>query len=175
MTQRRRPAGSGSIFFRSRDAMWIGYIYLGGDTDGRRRKKHFSSRSRDALVEKMRAVGFDPDATHEFPSRADNMALARALGTHTTAEWYDLCKRSPRKCPYCDVQLTQWNDAKDHRVPVSRGGSDGIENLERICWQCNLSKSSMRHDEYVYTGPTPRPFRPSPLMEHSWLLMEAAR
>lgn len=61
-------------------------------------------------------------------------------GTHTYGEWEALKAQYNWTCPCCkesepDIKLTQ-----DHIIPVSRGGSDNIENIQPLCMKCNLKK-----------------------------------
>lgn len=37
----------------------------------------------------------------------------------------------------------------DHRVPVSRGGTNDLENLQLLCSACNLSKGARTHEEWI--------------------------
>jgi len=51
-------------------------------------------------------------------------------------------------CRYCGVALGV--DAQvDHAVPVARGGSNDIENLDLICPRCNQEKDSKTPKEYI--------------------------
>ena len=171
-TYQRRPRGSGSIYQRSRDGMWMAAFTVSAHP---RKRKIITAATRERLEEKLRALGLPVEAPERPPSRETKMQAARALGTHTGPEWARVC-RATQTCTYCATELTPFNDAKDHKVPVSRGGSDGIENLQRICWQCNVSKGALTHEEYTYSGPIPRPFEPSPLQRRAFLRMvERAR
>jgi 5-methylcytosine-specific restriction endonuclease McrA len=40
------------------------------------------------------------------------------------------------------------NLEKDHMIPVSRGGSDAIDNIAVACTECNAEKRQMTADEY---------------------------
>jgi len=57
-----------------------------------------------------------------------------AGGTHTTEEFAALCAAFGNKCPCCGkaVLLTV-----DHVIPLSRGGTNGIENIQPLCGPCN--------------------------------------
>jgi hypothetical protein len=41
------------------------------------------------------------------------------------------------RCKYCGVQLTASSVAADHAIPVNRGGSLALENIEFPCMPCN--------------------------------------
>lgn len=62
----------------------------------------------------------------------------KAEGQYTLEQWYEVCKLYDNKCLRCrrpDVKLTQ-----DHVVPLSRGGTNWISNIQPLCGPCNSSK-----------------------------------
>lgn len=70
-----------------------------------------------------------------------------AGGSHTAAEWRALTEQYER-CPRC---LRAWSLipllpgqssplTKDHIVPVAKGGTDAIDNLQPLCFSCNSIK-----------------------------------
>lgn len=71
----------------------------------------------------------------------DNNRRAReqqSEGSYTTEEWLELCDFHGNKCLCCgktDVKLTV-----DHVVPLKKGGSNLITNIQPLCLPCNLSK-----------------------------------
>jgi 5-methylcytosine-specific restriction endonuclease McrA len=60
-----------------------------------------------------------------------------AQGNFTAAEWRDLCARYGNKCLACGSEgpLTV-----DHVIPISKGGTNDITNLQPLCLSCNLHK-----------------------------------
>jgi len=59
-------------------------------------------------------------------------------GSHTFGEWDILKAQYNWTCPSCfkkepEIKLTQ-----DHIIPVSKGGSDNIENIQALCLPCNM-------------------------------------
>lgn len=71
----------------------------------------------------------------------ENNRRARELsagGDVSLAEWLDLCEKYGNKCLCCkrdDVKLSM-----DHVVPISRGGSNTIDNIQPLCKPCNSKK-----------------------------------
>jgi 5-methylcytosine-specific restriction endonuclease McrA len=72
-------------------------------------------------------------------------------GSHTRAEWkkklaeYSACPRCARTWtdipPRPDRRYRNpWT--KDHIVALLRGGSDAIENIQPLCYQCNFKKNA---------------------------------
>lgn len=51
------------------------------------------------------------------------------------------------KCVYCRKLLTEYHI--DHKMPVSRGGTNDIENLQMTCPKCNMRKGAMTHEEFL--------------------------
>jgi len=67
---------------------------------------------------------------------------------HTEEEWEAKKEQYGHKCFYCNKasKLT-----KDHVIPVSLGGSNGIDNIVPACWTCNYKKRA-RRIEYFKEG-----------------------
>jgi hypothetical protein len=73
-------------------------------------------------------------------SNSTNRRKRQAIGTHTYEEWLSLKLRFSNQCPAClkfepEIVLTE-----DHIVPLSRGGSDYISNIQPLCKKCNCRK-----------------------------------
>jgi 5-methylcytosine-specific restriction endonuclease McrA len=67
----------------------------------------------------------------------------------TPKEWVALLKQFDFKCFYCHVELTKKTRTIDHKLPISRGGTNEIENLVPACRRCNLSKNSKTAEEFL--------------------------
>jgi len=71
-----------------------------------------------------------------------NMLRAKTFNTSgefTLEEWLDLCLRHDNKCAHCkaSVPLTA-----DHMVPLSKGGTNDIGNIQPLCKPCNSRKGT---------------------------------
>lgn len=53
------------------------------------------------------------------------------------------------RCQYCDVQITAGTLGADHAIPVNRGGSLALENIEFPCQPCNARKGQLLPEEYA--------------------------
>jgi 5-methylcytosine-specific restriction endonuclease McrA len=78
--------------------------------------------------------------------RAISDAAARRI------PWDDLrqlvFERDDFTCIYCGYRGTRRTLHADHRIPVSRRGSDALSNLGTACWSCNLQKGAMTEWEF---------------------------
>lgn len=66
--------------------------------------------------------------------------LARKIengGSHTADEWQALCALFGNACVCCGATARL---VVDHVLPVSRGGSDDISNVQPLCKPCNSKK-----------------------------------
>lgn len=83
------------------------------------------------------AAGKWGDQREASATRSERMAAARALGTHTKAEWNAMVDALGCRCVRCGATGKM---VKDHIKPVYQGGSDGIDNIQPLCVKCNAEK-----------------------------------
>ena len=62
-----------------------------------------------------------------------------AEGSHTLQEWNDLKSSYDNCCCACGNMTTL---TKDHIIPLVKGGSDYIENIQPLCKSCNCKKNT---------------------------------
>lgn len=101
--------------------------------------------ARSAWVEKNR----------EHVRRKNSARHARKMGAsgyHTATEFRTLCEAREWRCAYCKCQLDTKSVTEDHRIPLSRGGSDSIDNIAPCCAQCNSSKGPRTDLEFAADG-----------------------
>lgn len=94
--------------------------------------------------------------------RKENLRLARKIGKHTEAEWFEKIRAQRGLCHYCGkrgygrtpvvafgrrIVLPQL--VQDHMVPLVRGGSDSIDNIVGACDSCNSRKGTLTADEFM--------------------------
>ena len=91
---------------------------------------------------------------HVFGQRR-RARLAAVGGSYSVAEWEDLLAQYDH-CPGC---LRAWGDIPppprggavitvDHVLAIARGGSNGIENVQPLCYSCNSRKG-----DRAWSGP----------------------
>lgn len=110
---------------------------------------------REAHAEQYR--GWSRSWTRNNPERvAATKANRRARktqagGSFTQQEWQDLKARYDYACLRCGRQEPEITLTADHVVPIAKGGTSDISNIQPLCRPCNTGKGTKsidyRHDK----------------------------
>lgn len=73
-------------------------------------------------------------------TRHDRLRAARSLGKHTSEEWLALLSVFDHQCVFCG---TGGKLSKLHVVPIHKGGSDSIDNIQPACPSCSRAYPSV--------------------------------
>jgi 5-methylcytosine-specific restriction endonuclease McrA len=71
--------------------------------------------------------------------------VSSAGGTFTTAEWQALVEQYGGRCAYCGALGPL---VVEHRIPLSRGGTNDISNILPACARCNDKKHCLTEEEF---------------------------
>ncbi len=75
--------------------------------------------------------------------KANRRARERsAEGSFTEGEWETLKIQYNWTCPRCKKREPEINLTVDHIIPLSKGGSNWIENIQPLCLDCNKRKAT---------------------------------
>lgn len=99
------------------------------------RSRYHLTRSRTAAWQKA-----NPEKRRTAVNRR-RARLLQAKGSHTAADIRAQYNSQRGKCWWCGEKVGKKYDV-DHRIPLSRGGSNAAENLVIACVRCNRSKNA---------------------------------
>ncbi len=102
----------------------------------------WAAKNQEYIAEKTREYA---KANPEMRAAATNRYRARKMncsGSYTAEQAAELLIAQEYLCAYCDADLRTVKKAVDHWMPLSRGGSNDISNLQWLCMSCNSRKSN---------------------------------
>ena len=70
-----------------------------------------------------------------------NRQLKSSEGSHTFEEWENLKKIFNYTCPSCLKKEDEITLSIDHIIPLSKGGTNYISNIQPLCRSCNSKKN----------------------------------
>jgi len=75
-----------------------------------------------------------------FMNRRREHQLRGAVGSFTYSEWERLKEKYNYTCPSCGRREPKIKLTIDHIIPISKGGTNYISNIQPLCQECNSKK-----------------------------------
>jgi 5-methylcytosine-specific restriction endonuclease McrA len=90
-------------------------------------------------------------APHRRKSRSEAQSARYARikagkGSYTPEQIRDMEIKQDNKCNFCLAVFGKFH--RDHIIPIKKGGSSDIENIQLLCPPCNLRKSDKSQEEF---------------------------
>lgn len=120
--------------------------YLGHRSERTRHMRQYYQEHREETLEHVRQYSQGHPEVRLAARHKRRALLADSNGNFTAEEFRLLCETYGNRCLYCQEELPL---TPDHMVPISRGGSNSIENIVPSCRSCNQRKHTMTYDEFV--------------------------
>lgn len=114
-------------------------------------KEHYA-RNHEQIKQRVRAYELaNAERVKEWGRIKQNKRRARLVeagGQYTIDDIKRLLQLQRCKCANCGTSIKKKYHI-DHRIPVAKGGSNHISNIELLCPSCNLRKSAKLPHEFA--------------------------
>lgn len=136
-------------WYRANKERWKEYGRTYSEAHPEQAKARYTAY-RQANPEKVQARSAAWQAAHP-EARATYRSRRRARkagngGSHTTEQRRIKFEELGNRCFYCGISGKM---TVDHQTPLSRGGTDNIDNLVPACGSCNRRKGTKTQDEFL--------------------------
>ena len=108
-------------------------------------KRAYYARHRAQILVQNAQYRREHPEIHRASSQNYRARKSTAQGSFTSAEWLALVEQYGGRCAYRGEAGPLH---ADHRTPLSRGGSNFIDNIIPACRRCNLEKAQMTEEEF---------------------------
>lgn len=141
-----KPSHMGEGSYCSRSCMAKGYTML---LVGQGNPNYRDGQAHQRALESRKAWGLrNPDKIKHYNINA-KAKRKKAAGHCTPADISFLMRHQRGECVLCHCSIKEKYHV-DHRIPIARGGHNGIGNLQLLCPACNLKKNTRFMVELKY-------------------------
>jgi 5-methylcytosine-specific restriction endonuclease McrA len=113
--------------------------------------REIGRKSYERHAEDRRQYSLDYFKLHPEKSvAANNRRRARkhtSGGSHTEEQWQAMKAFYDYRCLCCGKREPEIRLTRDHVMPLTKGGTDSIDNIQPLCARCN-SKKNFKHIDY---------------------------
>jgi 5-methylcytosine-specific restriction endonuclease McrA len=71
-----------------------------------------------------------------------------ADGSFSSSDLLNMLDQQKGKCVYCQIDISS-NFHVDHIVPISKGGTNHLFNIQLLCPTCNMKKHTTDHETFL--------------------------
>lgn len=112
------------------------------------KKRIYRERNKELLSIAVRRWKKDnPEALRDY-FHTRKAAIKKVGGRHTRFQIAELLEKQSGLCAICQTNI-RVKRHRDHRVPISAGGSNDISNIQLLCPSCNLGKRAKSMESYL--------------------------
>ena len=109
----------------------------------RDRQAYLRHREKKLAMRRRYVINNYEKVIHSVSQRS--FRIKGAKGSHTLQQWLALKRRHNNRCLACRRKEPHITLTRDHVLPIIKGGSNFIRNIQPLCRSCN----SVKHDRYI--------------------------